>query len=169
MFNRLHLKIGSWLGLAAILMAALAPTISHTLAAHVDDAVMSAALCRAASMDATDAMDDMSAMQSTSPMRMQMPAQDAAPQDTHATADTADAADTPAAPGDSPSKHTQMSDGDACGYCSLLAHLPVMPSVETLFVTAVRARQQSATARFESVRRVAPLTFAQPRAPPFTS
>ena len=67
-------------------------------------------------------------------------------------------------------KHTQhaaMSDGDACGYCSLLAHLPVMPGVETLFVAAVRTRQHVVATRFESVRRVEPLTFAQPRAPPF--
>ncbi|HEY2019648.1 MAG TPA: DUF2946 domain-containing protein, partial [Paraburkholderia sp.] len=33
MLNRWHQKIGSWLGLLAILMTALAPTISQTLAA----------------------------------------------------------------------------------------------------------------------------------------
>lgn len=73
---------------------------------------------------------------------------------------------------DSGSKRTQhpaMSDGDACGYCSLLAHMPVMPGVEALFSVAVRATQHTVATRFESVRRVEPLTFAQPRAPPFTS
>ena len=60
-----------------------------------------------------------------------------------------------------------MSDGDACGYCSLLAHMPAVPSVEALFVVTVRALQHTVATRFESVRRVEPLTFAQPRAPPF--
>lgn len=66
-------------------------------------------------------------------------------------------------------QHTSMSDGDACGYCSLLAHMPVVPSVGTLFTVAVRARQHTIATRFESVRRVEPLTFAQPRAPPFNA
>ena len=73
---------------------------------------------------------------------------------------------------DAGSKHTQhpaMSDGDACGYCSLLAHMPVMPGVEALFSVTVRATQHTVATRFESVHRVEPLTFAQPRAPPFTS
>jgi hypothetical protein len=78
------------------------------------------------------------------------------------------AAEAPTSTPDDPSgKHTQLSNGDACGYCSLLAHLPVMPGVETLFVAAVRTRQHVVATRFESVRRVEPLTFAQPRAPPF--
>ncbi|HEY2023630.1 MAG TPA: DUF2946 domain-containing protein, partial [Paraburkholderia sp.] len=38
-----------------------------------------------------------------------------------------------------------------------------------LFVVAVRALQHTVATRFESVRRVEPLTFAQPRAPPFSS
>jgi hypothetical protein len=62
-----------------------------------------------------------------------------------------------------------MSDGDACGYCSLLAHMPAVPSVEALFVVTVRAVQHTVATRFESVRRVEPLTFAQPRAPPSAS
>jgi hypothetical protein len=44
-----------------------------------------------------------------------------------------------------------------------------MPAVETLFVAAVRARQHTVATRFYSVRRVEPLTFAQPRAPPAVS
>lgn len=80
-----------------------------------------------------------------------------------------DASDTFDTPDDSANKHAQISHGDACGYCSLLTHLPAMPSVETLFVVAVKARQHTLATRFESVRRVDPLTFAQPRAPPFAS
>ena len=75
----------------------------------------------------------------------------------------------PAAPDDSPTKHAQMSDGDACGYCSLLAHLPVLPSVEALFLVAVRVTRHTVAVRFDSTRRVEPLTFAQPRAPPSAS
>jgi hypothetical protein len=127
--------------LFAILMATLAPTISHTLAARADDDAMSGEHCPMPSMDGMSSMQDDPALAS-------------------------DAADTS---NDSAGKHAQMSDGDACGYCSLLAHLPAMPSVEALFVVAVRARQHIVTTRFDSVRRVEPLTFAQPRAPPFAS
>ncbi len=75
------------------------------------------------------------------------------------------------ASGDTSGKHTHAatSGGDACGYCSLLAHMPVVPSVEALFSVTVRALQHTVATRFESVRRVEPLTFAQPRAPPFVS
>jgi Protein of unknown function (DUF2946) len=147
--SRFYRKIGSWLGLLAILMATLAPTISQTLAAHRDPHAMPDAHCDMASMQSMDAMPQMESMASMHG--------DPADDTSHA----ASAAD------DSAGKHTQMSNGDACGYCSLLAHLPVMPGVETLFVAAVRTRQHVVATRFESVRRVEPLTFAQPRAPPF--
>ncbi|KAA1012030.1 DUF2946 domain-containing protein [Paraburkholderia panacisoli] len=138
MLSRFQRKIGSWLGLFAILMATLAPTISHTLAARAVHDAMSEEHCSMASMDGMSSMPD-------------------------------EAAQTPAAPDDSTGKHAQMSDGDACGYCSLLAHLPAVPSVEALFLVAVWTREHTVAARFESVRRVEPLTFAQPRAPPFAS
>lgn len=72
-------------------------------------------------------------------------------------------------PGSKHAQHAAMSDGDACGYCSLLAHMPAVPSVEALFFVTVRAVQHTVATRFERVRRVEPLTFAQPRAPPFPS
>ena len=134
-------NIGSWLGLLAILMASLAPTISHTLAARADRDALSAVLCSAASTASIDAM-------------LSIPNEPA---------------HVPNAPDDSTRKHAQMSDGDACGYCSLLAHLPVMPSVEALFLVAVRLTQHTVAVRFDSTRRVEPLTFAQPRAPPSAS
>ncbi|WP_176058469.1 DUF2946 domain-containing protein [Paraburkholderia sp. BCC1876] len=151
MLSRFYRKIGSWLGLLAILMATLAPTISHTLAARDAAAGGMPEHCMMPSMDsmASMPMDSMASMHAMSSMQ-----QDPA------------AAGTPT---DSTSKHpqhTSMSDGDACGYCSLLAHMPAVPSVETLFTVAVRARQHTIATRFESVRRVEPLTFAQPRAPP---
>jgi hypothetical protein len=97
-----------------------------------------------------------------------MPMQDTAPEmSPEPLADAAQA--TANARDDAAGKHARMSTGDACGYCSLLAHLPVMPAVETLFAASVRARQHTVVTRFHSVRRVEPLVFAQPRAPPAVS
>lgn len=149
--SRFYRKIGSWLGLFAILMATLAPTISHTLAAHGDDGAMSGEHCAMPSMDSMDSMDAMSSMR------------DATPDHASLVSDPSEAS------GNRHARHSTMSDGDACGYCSLLAHMPVVPSVEGPFVVAVRALQHTVATRFESVRRVEPLTFAQPRAPPFSS
>jgi hypothetical protein len=66
-------------------------------------------------------------------------------------------------------KHTQMSDGQDCGYCSLLVHMPAVPTVQALFVITVRLTQQQVATRFESVVRAEPYTFVQPRAPPVSS
>ncbi|ABE30886.1 hypothetical protein DR64_4237 [Paraburkholderia xenovorans LB400] len=155
--SRFYRKIGSWLGLFAILMATLAPTISHTLAARSDESAMSGEHCDMPSMASTGSMDSMDSMPSMSAM------QDDAPDASSV------ASATSGQRGSDHTRHTAMSDGDACGYCSLLAHMPVVPSVEALFVVTVRALQHTAATRFESVRRVEPLTFAQPRAPPFAS
>lgn len=62
-----------------------------------------------------------------------------------------------------------MSDGQACGYCGLLAHMPVIPGVPAIFAVTVRAIEHPVATRFESVRLVDPLTPAQPRAPPVLS
>ncbi|WP_408266127.1 DUF2946 domain-containing protein [Paraburkholderia sediminicola] len=143
--SRFHRKIGSWLGLFAILMATLAPTISHSLAAHNGgDAGMGGEHC---SMPSMASMPDMGGMSSMPSMQVQ-------------------ASDDP---GSKHAQHAATSDGDACGYCSLLAHMPAVPSVEALFFVTVRAVQHTVATRFERVRRVEPLTFAQPRAPPFAS
>jgi DUF2946 family protein len=119
MQQRLFQKIGSLLGLFAILMATLAPTISQTLAAsrHLD------ALCSA------QALPDDGA-------------------------------------GSFPGSHTQMSHGDACAYCSLLAHVPVVPSVQIPFSVTIWLIEHRRAVRFDTVRRVEPLTSSQPRAPP---
>ncbi|WP_408176537.1 DUF2946 domain-containing protein [Paraburkholderia dipogonis] len=146
--SRFYRKIGSWLGLFAILMATLAPTISHTLAARSDESAMSAEHCDMPSMASMGSMDSM---------------QDDTPDATSVTSSAPDPA------GDKHADHTAVSDGDLCGYCSLLAHMPAVPSVEALFVVTVRAVQHTVATRFESVRRVEPLTFAQPRAPPSAS
>jgi hypothetical protein len=126
MLSRFHRTIGSILGLIAILMATLAPTISQALAADRVENVMAAALCSVSSMQ-----DD--------------------------------------TPDNKSDRHALMSHLDACGYCSLLAHLPVAPSVQVSFVITARAIQHRIATRFQSLRRVEPLTSAQPRAPPVLS
>jgi hypothetical protein len=126
MLSRFHNKIGSILGLLAIVMATLAPTVSQALAASRGENGMSGVHCSMPSMQ-----DD--------------------------------------APDDKSDTHSLMSHWDACGYCSLLAHMPVVPSVQASLVITARAIQHRVATRFESVRRVEPLTSAQPRAPPFSS
>lgn len=128
MLSRFYRKIGSLLGLLAILMATLAPTVSHTLAANHPSAGMQDEHCSMPSMR-------------------------------NASAD--DKSDT--------GKHTQMSDGQDCAYCSLLAHMPAVPTVQALFAITVRFTQHPIAMRFESVVRVEPYTFVQPRAPPVLS
>jgi len=152
--SRFYRKIGSWLGLFAILMATLAPTISHTLAARSAESAMAGEHCDMPSMASMGSMDTMPAMDT---MQEDVP---------HA---SSVASSTPRQPGNDHTQHSTLSDGDACGYCSLLAHMPVVPSVEGLFVVTVRALQHTVATRFDSVRRVEPLTFAQPRAPPSAS
>jgi hypothetical protein len=126
MVNRLYRKIGGLLGLLAILMATLAPTVSQTLAATRADHSITAGHCSALSIQHE-------------------------------------------APDGSPHPGSTMSDRQACGYCGLLAHMPVIPGVQTTFAVTVRAIQHPVATRFESVRRVEPLTLAQPRAPPVSS
>jgi len=126
MLSRFHRKIGSILGLFAILMATLAPTVSQALAASRDENAMTGMHCSMPSM-----------------------------QDT--------------APDNASDRHSLASHWEACGYCSLLAHIPVVPSVQASLVITVQAIQHRVATRFESVRRVEPLTSAQPRAPPFSS
>jgi hypothetical protein len=155
--SRFYRKIGSWLGLFAILMATLAPTITHTLAARSDASALSGEFC--------SVLPTASSASSASKYALQNAALYAALAASgahhHAAGEFTQHTQ--------PTQHPEMSDGDACGYCSLLAHMPVMPSVEGLFLVAVRVSQHIAASRFESVRRVEPLTFGQPRAPPFPS
>lgn len=126
MLSRFQRKLGSLLGLFAILMATLAPTVSQGIAANRDPSGYLEALCS-----------------------------------TQATPVSAEARKS-----DSQSMASHMQ---ACGYCSLLAHMPLMPTVAPTFAAIVWAIQHRITTRFESVRRVAVFTAAQPRAPPVSS
>jgi hypothetical protein len=114
-------KLGSLLGLLAILLSTLAPTVSQTLAAHhrLGDAL--ATYCTAeAAAGAT---------------------QDAGP---HA-----------------PAQHWQ-----ACAYCGLLAHVPVLPGVSVLFAVSLAVARATVAPSRPEVRAPASHTTAQPRAPP---
>ncbi|WP_250453013.1 DUF2946 domain-containing protein [Caballeronia sp. ATUFL_M2_KS44] len=63
--------------------------------------------------------------------------------------------------------HAPMHDAsDACGYCSLFAHMPAVTTPPVLFAQVVEALLLPRVTRFESVRLVEPLRAAQPRAPP---
>ena len=166
---------GVVLGMFAILMATLAPTVSQALVAIRGHAMNPHAHC--AMPSAT-----MPGMANTASMSMSM------------VMNAGQASSTPKDPmdsaGDMPMNmsmdmsagmlhsdmrsdmhgdHHAMSHGDACGYCSLLAHLPVVPIVSTPFAVTVWAIQHRVATRFDSVRRAEPLTFAQPRAPPVRS
>lgn len=123
MLSRLSRKLGCVLGLLAILMATLAPTVSHALVDHHAAGLHPASHCSA-----------------------------------HST------------PGNAPvlkeTHHSLIAHLQACGYCNLLAHTPVLPSVEPAFVVTASLIQHRVATRFDSVRRIEPLASAQPRAPP---
>jgi hypothetical protein len=129
--SRTHLrKIGSLLGLLAILMSVLAPTISQTVAAHHR---LGNALTTFCTMD---------------PASMK-PASNAPAQDT---------------PDHSLAQHWQ-----ACAYCNLLAHVPVLPGTVTHFAVALTLARVSAAPLVHEVRALVVHTAAQPRAPPVFS
>ncbi|MGF6807366.1 hypothetical protein OKW30_002492 [Paraburkholderia sp. Clong3] len=119
-------KLGSYLGLLAILMATLAPTVSQALADRNEAGLPSASLCSAHSTPGNP-------------------------------------------PGNEDTSHSLAAHWHACGYCNLIAHMPVLPSVQPEFAVTVWAIQHRVATRFESIRRVEPLASAQPRAPPISS
>jgi hypothetical protein len=119
-------KIGSLLGLLAILMSTLAPTISQALAAHDRLGQALATYC------------------------------------------SADPANSQAAH-DSKSPNSSAFHWQACAYCGMLAHVPVLPGTTTAFVAELSvARAPLAVARDAAH---VPLFYsaAPPRAPPVLS
>jgi hypothetical protein len=127
MFRRRLQKIGSLLGLLAILMSTLAPTVSQALAAHDRVELALAAYC------------------------------------------TAQPASAEAGEGQSPESHALLH-WQACAYCGLLAHVPVLPGVPATFAAAtLTATRAPVLAQREEVRAAPLFTAAQPRAPPARS
>jgi hypothetical protein len=127
MQSRFLRKIGSILGLFAILLATLAPAVSQAVAAKRGAYDPAAALCSTHTASPADTQEDN-------------------PTDTH----------------------TLASHWHACGYCSLLTHVPVLPASPPTFALTVAAMVQRVATRFESVALIAPFEAAQPRAPPFS-
>jgi hypothetical protein len=107
-------KIGSLLGLLAILMTTLAPAISQVLAADDRLGQALATYC-SADLDAGPVLPD------------------------------------------GRSSHSPAFHWQACAYCGMFAHLPVLPGVATVFVASV------------AIYFPPFYTAAQPRAPPVFS
>jgi hypothetical protein len=126
MFRLRLQKIGSLLGLLAILMSTFAPTVSQALAAHDRLGEALATYC------------------SADPANSQL---------AH----------------DSKSSHSPAYHWQACAYCGMLAHVPVLPGTATAFVAELSvARAPVAVTRDAAY---IPLFYsaAQPRAPPVLS
>ncbi|HEX7912379.1 MAG TPA: DUF2946 domain-containing protein [Paraburkholderia sp.] len=118
-------KLGSILGLFAILMATLAPTVSHVLAEHNRLEGLLGTYCSALATP-----------------------NDGAPE---------------------PTDHQPALHLEACAYCGLLAHMPVLPSGKTDLVPATRVTRRAAVPYQPEVRGAFSFTSAQPRAPPLSS
>jgi hypothetical protein len=126
MFHRRLRKIGSLLGLLAILMATLAPAVSQTLASHDR---LGQALNTYCSAD---------------------------PAFTNADTGT-------------PSPHSAPWHWQACAYCSLLAHAPLLNASTATLVSASPDRVLAAVVTRDDIRTRLVFTIAQPRAPPVLS
>jgi hypothetical protein len=119
-------RLGSLLGLLAILMATLAPSVSQVLASHhrLGDAL--------------------------------------------STYCSADGETTSAAHEGDPS-HSAKAHWQACPYCGLIAHVPVLPGTPLVFGGPLRAGALALAVVSAVVRAVLPHTLAQSRAPPVFS
>ena len=126
MFRRRLLKIGSILGLLAILMTSIAPTVSHALASHDRLGQALSTYC------------------------------------------SADPGFSEAGSSDS-SSHTGALHWQACAYCGLLAHFPVLTGSTVAFAAAVSVTAAPLPVVRAAVRALPLFIAAQPRAPPVVS
>ncbi|WP_158938075.1 DUF2946 domain-containing protein [Burkholderia sp. S171] len=126
MFRRRLLKIGSILGLLAILMTSIAPTVSHALASHDRLGQALSTYC------------------------------------------SADPAFSEAGNNDS-SSHSGALHWQACAYCGLLAHFPILTGSAVAFAAAVSVTSAPLPVVREAVRALPLFIAAQPRAPPVFS
>jgi hypothetical protein len=126
MFHRRLRKIGSLLGLLAILMATLAPSVSQALASHDRLGQALNTYC------------------------------------------SADPAFTDAGTGTS-SPHSTSLHWQACDYCNLLAHSPLLTGSTATLVSAPPDFPPVAIVTRDDIRAQLVFTAAQPRAPPARS
>jgi len=115
-------KLGSLLGLLAILLSTLAPTVSQTLAAHHRLGEALATYCTVDPAAASSSRDN----------------------------------------GD----HSLAQHWQACPYCSLLAHVPVLPGASVPFAVTLAVARAGGAPVAHDVRALVAHTAAQPRAPP---
>ena len=119
-------KIGSLLGLLAILMSTLAPTVSQALAAHDRLGQALGTYC--------------SAEPDNSPVAQ-----------------------------NGKSSHSPAFHWQACAYCGMLAHIPVLPGTATVFAATLSVARAPVVAMRDAVHIPLIYTAAQPRAPPVLS
>ncbi|WP_179405523.1 DUF2946 domain-containing protein [Burkholderia guangdongensis] len=142
MLSRRRLKIGAFLGIFAILLSVVAPTISQTL--------------RSASTEATlHALHAHHEHHAHHAHHMHPAAQ----------------AVRPAIAGFAAHHHgSDSSPGcDACPYCGLIAHTPALPGAAVAFGIAAQPAGFAAPVMAAAFRPYTVLTLAQPRAPPASS
>ncbi|WP_028218675.1 DUF2946 domain-containing protein [Paraburkholderia oxyphila] len=116
-------RLGSLLGLLAILMVALAPMVSQVLASHHRLGNALATYCSAEGEITSAAHDGQPA-------------------------------------------HSAKAHWQACPYCSLLAHAPVLPGQAVVLATPLLATPMALAVASRLVRAIRVHTAAQPRAPP---
>jgi hypothetical protein len=126
MFRLRLQKIGSLLGLLAILMSTLAPTISQALAEH--DRLGQALATYCSADPGNDSVEH-----------------------------------------DGKSSHSSAFHWQACAYCGMLAHFPVMPGMATVFAATLSVARAPVVVTREAVHVPLSYTAAQPRAPPVLS
>ncbi|SDC93452.1 Protein of unknown function [Paraburkholderia lycopersici] len=64
--------------------------------------------------------------------------------------------------------HATPGDMQDCGYCSLFAHLPVVPGMPAAMFLVGQLVQARIATQFESVRLVKPASHIRARAPPLS-
>lgn len=119
------LKLGSLLGLIAILMSTLAPTVSQTLAAHNR---LGAALATYCTVEPDAAVAGASSQDN--------------------------------------GNHSLAQHWQACPYCGLLAHAPVLPGASISFAVVIAVARASVAPVLRAIGARFAYTAAQPRAPP---
>lgn len=130
------MKIGSILGLLAILMTSVAPTISHALASHDRLGQALSTFCSADPAFSEAGINASGNNESNS--------------------------------GNS-SSHSGALHSQACAYCGLLAHFPLLTGSTVAFATFVSVTNVSLPVVHAAVRAVPLFIAAQPRAPPVVS
>src|SRR5471032_1677400 len=124
MFRRRLLKIGSILGLLAILMTSIAPTVSHALASHDRLGQALSTYCSA----------DPGFSETANPER---------------------------------SSHSSSAmHWQACAYCGLLAHFPILTGSTVAFAATASVTNAPLAVVRAAVRALPLFIAAQPRAPP---